>query len=225
MTKPEPGHIGPGSLPLNPPPIRKDSPMSNMIKVALDQASNVQLRWFAATALNIDGIKSGQQDSFLIGKIKGVDPDVTEIEVPDNLEIDPQTGAISVGVPTPEKPQESMADLHPRARAHYKFDPKVKVHIGEAYTETKVKDVMLSVCGDTITVRRGTTVDLPYRFYLSLKQSVEHFFRDTDEVHPITQLPIKERIERPTIAHSVVGPLPSPEEIADFHARTDNLSL
>lgn len=195
------------------------------IKVALEAASNLQLRWFASVALNIEGIKSGQQNAVLISKIKAAAPDTVEIEVPEHLEADPTTGVIQVGAPTPEKPHEAMAELHPRAQAHYRFDPKVKVHIGEAYTETKVKEIQLSVCGDTITIQRGQTVDMPYRFYLALAASKETLYRDTDEINPLTGMAFKESYERPTIPHSLVGPLPSAEEIADFHRRTDNVSL
>lgn len=191
----------------------------------IEEATNIELRYFAGVILGIDGIKSGQQNSVLIGKIKAAAPDITEIDVPDNLAADPTTGVVSVGAPTPEKPQEAMADLHPRAQAHYRFDPKVRVSIGESYTETKVRDVQLSVCGDTLTVQRGTTVEMPYRFYLALAGSKETLFRDTDEINPVTNLPIKEAYERPTINHSLAGPLPSAEEIADFHRRTDDVSL
>lgn len=198
--------------------------MSN-IKVALEAATNLQLRWYAGTALGIDGIKSGQQNTVLISKIKAAAPDTVKIEVPEHLEADPTTGVVQVGAPTPENPEEAMVDMHPRAQAHYRFDPKVKVAIGEAYSPTKVKDVQLTVCGDTITVQRGHTVDMPYRFYLALAASKETLYRDTDEINPQTGIPYKEAYERPTINHSLAGPLPSAEEIADFHRRTDDVSL
>ena len=199
--------------------------MSNMITVPLNEASNIQLRWYASTALNIDGIKSGQQNGVLIGKIKAVAPDLEQIAVPEFLEADPTTGVIQVGAPTPPDAPAIISTLHPRQAAHYRFDPKVKVFVGEAYDGTRVKEVQLSVCGDTLTIKRGSTVEIPYRFYLALQQSIERFFRDTDEMNPLTGMPIKEIVERPTVAHSLAGPLPSAEEIAEFHKRTDAVSL
>lgn len=194
------------------------------IKVSLDAANNHQLRHFAGVVLGIDGIKNGQSDSFLIGKIKAALPDATDIEVPEHIEGGPMPAApIVAGASVAEG--EVVAAMAPRQAAHYRFDPKVKIYIGQPYDGSRMKHIQLSVGGDTLTMERGKEHVIPYRFYLALEQAQEQLFQDTDVDDQRTGMPVKELISRPTVPHTVTGPMPSPEEIAAFHKRTDNVSL
>ena len=49
-------------------------------------------------------------------------------------------------------------------------------------------------------------------------------FRDTDEINPLTGMPIKEYVEQLSYPHQVFS-RPSDEDIAAWHARTDDLAL
>lgn len=201
--------------------------MSN-IKVPLSQATNNQLRHYAGVILGIDGIKAGQSDKFLIGKIEAAAPGIAEIEVPENLpngDITSKAPEIVAAGATGDVETAPDVALSPRDAAHYRFDPVVTVQLGQPYDGSRIKEVMLSVGGQTITIQRGKQVKIPYRFYLSLDQAKEQFYQDTDEIHPQSGMPIKELVERHTIPFQLHGDLPSAAEIAEFHRRTDNVSL
>lgn len=200
-------------------------------RIPLSEASPAQLRHQASVIMGIDGINPHQSSSTLIGKILSVDSTITEIEVEaqDEAQAQPQpaqpASAPSPSNPPAAAPRNAEPELSPRQLAHHRFDPTVRVFIGEPYDGSRVKDVILSVNGVSLTLRRGMEHDIPYRFYLSLAGAKETFMVDTDELHPQTGLPIKEPRERPTISHSLVGPLPSPEQIAEFMRRTEDVSM
>lgn len=195
-------------------------------RIPLTEADAKQLRHHASVVMGIDGISQHHTAAVIIGKINAVDPNLTEIDV----EIVQETVTIptaqqppaAASAPEPTEQELAMTD---RQLAHHKYDPKVRVYIGEPYDQSRFKDVVLSVNGASITLRRGMEHEIPYRFYLSLAGAKETFMVDTDELHPATGLPIKEPRERPTIAHSLAGPLPSPEQIAEFMQRTAHVSM
>ena len=186
------------------------------MKIALNDATNPQLLHFAGVVLGIDGINRGQNNKTLIGKILAVDPTITEIEVPDDLTT--PTPVEQVAPPQGIVPAQKVA---PRKRSnHYRDDPKVTLSIAQG-SGTGVKDVQLDVNGDVVTVRRGATVDVPYRHYLALLEAKTARMVETGETNPQTGMPILEPVDEPTYPFSVVR-MPSDEEIADFHARTDD---
>ena len=193
--------------------------MSGTIKVKLDEASNPQLRYYCEAVLNLDGIKPvGQRNDFLIAKIRAaLGDDITEIEMPaESVNFAaPRAAAVDVA-PTPEGAIPSGI-----AGQHYRYDPKVEVTINETSDKTRARDVQLAVNGDVIIVQRAQRVAIPYRFYLALENAVEKISRETGEINQVTQMPLREWVEQPSYSFTTHR-LPSDEEVAAWHKRTDS---
>lgn len=191
------------------------------IKVKLDDASNAQLRYYCEGVLNLDGIKKGQQDSFLIAKIRAVHgDDCTEIELPEAAQH--MTG-----------PSNAAVDIAPRGEGdipsgpegqHYRYDPKVELTIAPTNDKTRAREVQVAVNGDAFIMQRGKKILVPYRVYLALDAAIEKVTRDTDEINPQSQMPVKEWVDQPSYPFTV-HKLPSDDEIAAWHKRTDNYEL
>lgn len=188
------------------------------MKIPLDQASYQQLLNYAQLSLGLE-VKNGTHTAKLLAAIEAAKPGITEIDlVADAAEIllQPPFVAVDTAAGSAEIPVGKDG-------AHYRYDPKVTVNINES--ETAKNDVILSVNGDSITVKRGVDVAIPYRFYLAMKQAEETIYRDTDELDRRTGLPIKEAVVRPATPFNTVGQFPSASEIAAFHQRTSEYSL
>lgn len=196
--------------------------MSDVIKVKLDDASNPQLRYFCEAVLNLDGIKPvGQRNDFLIAKIKAaLGEDVTEIELPkESVNFAPPKAAAKEIAPTPEGAIPSGP-----AGLHFMYDPKVEITVAATDDKRRPRDVQVAVNGDVIIIQRGQRVAIPYRFYLALENAIEKVSRDTGEINPHSQMPEKEWVDQPSYDYRV-HKLPTDEEIAAWHARTDNAEL
>lgn len=193
--------------------------MSDLMKVKLDEASNPQLRYYCEAILNLDGIKPvGQSNSYYIARIKAVaGDDITEIELPQESVnfAAPRAQAIDVA-PTPEGAIPSGI-----AGQHYRYDPKVEVTINETSDKTRARDVQIAVNGEVIIIQRNKRVSIPYRFYLALENAVEKISRETGEINPVTQMPLREWVEQPSYSFTTHR-LPSDEEVAAWHKRTDS---
>ncbi|SKB32384.1 hypothetical protein [Sphingopyxis flava] len=191
-------------------------------KVALGDATNAQLRYYAEGVLNIDGIKPvGQSNAFLISKIKGVlGEEVEQIELPSTMKLLGATSAPALDV---APAGEGGLPAGPESR-HFRYDPKVEIEIQNSNDKTRSRDCYINCNGDVLQVQRGKRVKIPYRHYLVLVDAVEKVARDTDEINPITHMPVKEWVEQPSYPFSVFS-LPSEEEIAAWHKRMDNVEL
>lgn len=193
----------------------------NMKSIDLDSASNAQLRFVAETILNLDGIKDGQNNATLLAKIRAVHSAPTIMvpaKVADGEKKQQPAPPIDVA-PTPEG-----ATPKGLAGAHFRYDPKVEVMILTTADRTRAQDAFITCNGDTIQVKRGARVQIPYRHYVVLQNAIEQVARDTDQIHPLTGLPIKVFQEQPSYPFQLFK-LPSDEEIAAWHARTDNIEM
>lgn len=196
--------------------------MSDAIKVQLDDASHPQLRYYCEAILNLDGIKPvGQSSSYYIARIRAVLGDeINEIELPaDSVNFAaPKPAAIDIA-PTPEGAIPSGV-----AGQHYMYDPKVELTIAPTNDRTRSRDVQVAVNGDAFIMQRGKRIAVPYRVYLALKDAIETVSRDTDEINPQSQMPVKEWVEQPSYSFTE-NKLPTDEQIAEWHRRTDNFEL
>ena len=195
--------------------------MSDMIKVKLEDATNAQLRYYCEAIINLDGIKAGQSNSHLIAKVRAAQGEETEvIELPpESVHFAPARQAAVDIAPTPEGDIPSGP-----AGQHYRYDPKAEITIAQTSDKTRSRDVQVAVNGDVIIVQRGKRVAIPYRFYLALDNAIEKIARDTDEINPQSQMPVKEWVDQPSYSYTTHR-LPSDEEIAAWHKRTDNNEL
>ena len=193
--------------------------MSALIKVKLDDASNPQLRYYCEAILNLEGIKPvGQSNSYYVSRIRAaLGDEIEEIELPEeSLKFAaPTPQAIDIA-PTPEGDIPSGV-----AGQHYMYDPKAEITIAPTNDKTRSRDVQVAVNGDTFIMQRGKRVSVPYRVYLAIENAIETVARDTDEINPQSQMPVKEWVEQPSYSFTV-HKLPSDEEIAAWHRRTDN---
>lgn len=188
--------------------------MSDMISIPLDDASNKALFHYASVIMGLE-VSSGANNTTLRAKILAVEPSLTEIRVPAAMGATPAVTTI----PAPAAPTAAASGR--KLTSHFRDDPKVEITVAETSDKTRAKEVQIAVNGDVIIVKRGHKVPIPYRFYLALLNAEERIGRETDEVNPITGLPIIEFVNQPSYVFSTHS-MPSEEEIAAYHARCDS---
>tara|TARA_R110000782_G_scaffold13632_1_gene40137 strand:+ start:44 stop:634 length:591 start_codon:yes stop_codon:yes gene_type:complete len=190
--------------------------MSDLIKIAVEDADAAQLFYFATHVLGLE-VKAGTNGPQLRAKIETAAPGTKEIEAP--------PAAVRATAAAPVDPATKKPRIPAgRAGQHYSFDPKVTVRISPTSEQTRPRDVQLAVNGDVVICKRGEPIALPYRHYLALNQAVEMVGRDTGEIHPQTGLPIIEFIEQHSYPFQELE-MPSDEEIAAWHVRVDDASM
>ena len=115
----------------------------------------------------------------------------------------------------------SVAPLPSSGRfPHCSRDPKVRVIIQNAERDgvTTSTPITLGNNGEQVTVQRGIEVDLPYRFFISL--------RDAEKIS-YTQIEGEEEMletRSPAHPYSVVD-MPPKAEIAEWHRVMDGISI
>lgn len=192
--------------------------MSDSAKIPLDDANRDQLFHFARAMLNLD-VNDKCNNATLRAKILAASPGTTHIFVPHTMAtVIEQAPAAAAAAQVEAKASTG------KLSTHFRDDPKVRLMVQETTELTRAKDVQVAVQGDVIIIRRGTEVDIPYRFYLALKDAVEQVARDTDEINPQTGLPIKEWVERHSYPFSVFS-MPSQTEIDAWNKRMSNMAL
>lgn len=191
--------------------------MSELKTIAIDQATNKQLMYHAQTVLGLDGIRKGQNDSFLRGKIESAAPGTSTISY--DPEVTGDTEDLTASAEVEALPENADA----RQRAHYRYDPKVDLVVHKA-PDTKFHDLHLSVNGETLTIQRGERVMLPWRFFLSLRDSRVTKMVETGETNPMTGLAVLEPQDQPSYMFTVHRQPPQ-EEIDAWHERTKDVAF
>lgn len=194
--------------------------MSDTVTVTLEEATNAQLLHFAQTVMGLD-VNPGTPSTTLRSKIMQARPDIDSIEVPAGK---PAAGTVSN--PDGTHTATAAAESIPQGVAglHFRYDPKVRLRIQGTTEATRAKDVQIACQGEVIILRRDRDVEIPYRHFLVLKDAIETVARDTDEINPLTGLPIKEWVEQNSYPYQILA-MPSEEEIAAWHKRTSALQL
>lgn len=185
----------------------------SQIKIPIAEATNAQLLYYAQSILNID-VKAGANTATLVAKIEQAQPDITEISVRAEDSAKPVAVAIapeSEAAPAPAIPTGIEGN-------HWKFDPVVRLKILPASDNFRSREVPIPVGGDLFLAKRNVEIDLPYRFYEALDHAIEMVANDTDEIHPDTQLPIKEYVDQHSYPFFVISE-PSPADLAAWRAR------
>lgn len=95
-------------------------------------------------------------------------------------------------------------------------DPKVRLRIGETELPGGKDPFPIGVNGSIVVVQRKLVVDMPYRYYLALQNAVREVVTQDQKTR---ELMVSEVTNYPLVQ---VIAMPSAEQIADFHARTDN---
>lgn len=192
--------------------------MSDSVK--LQDADAKQLRQYAEL-LGLEA-KSGMNKPQLIALIQRSDPSIEEIPVKSE-EAAPvvdltQPSAAAPDIPPAPGPVVDRGGA-PGVMPHYSTDPKVELTIAKTSETTRSKDVTVAINGDVFRMQRGQRVAVPYRVYLALQDAKEKQAVETgDEVNGI---PVREWQEVYSYPFQVFS-MPSDEEIAEWHARTDN---
>lgn len=175
-------------------------------KVPLHEATPAQLRYYADTILGIADIKPQHQAANIIGKIMAVNPEITEIEVPEDVREHHEGAAAEIAPASDDAPSD-----------HFSHDPRVIVVFSRTSDVTKTKRVQLACNGLTVVADRGVPVKLPYRFYLVNLDATETIGRETDEVNG-AGMPVMEFGDQPSYPMERVE-LPPAKDIIAWHKR------
>lgn len=167
--------------------------------------------------------KSGMNRTQLIALLKRADAAIAEIPVeaePQNTGLGKASAAVPIVSPAPEVTAirgNSGAAIMP----HFSTDPKVELTVNKTSETYRSKDVTVGINGDVFRLQRGQRVAVPYRVYLALLDAKEHQAVDTGEEN--MGVPVRDWQEVQSYPFNV-HEMPSEDEIAAFHARTDGAS-
>ena len=186
-------------------------------KIPIGDASNNQLRHYAANVLGLDNVKNGQSTAHIRGLIEQAMPGIEEIDVTG------MGGDAVDGAPEPTAKTLGPVGNNPNA-AHFSNDPRVDITVMESSDPTKPTEVLVSANGDTIQLKRGERVSIPYRFYRTMLDALEVVPKDTGEINPVTGAPLVIHIEQQSY-HVQVHSLPSDKQIAAWMERVANVEL
>jgi hypothetical protein len=113
----------------------------------------------------------------------------------------------------------------PEDPSHPMNDPIVNVMISEP-KENDEREICLIVGPHTWWCARGVQIALPYRAFLALSQAKTHTREKTGGVDPESGMDLYHFVERGTYGYAVdTANFPTPEQIRDFHNRTDHVKF
>ena len=200
-------------------------------RIPIDDADAATLKHFAEMALGIE-VKLGTNAASLRAKIRAAMPDVKDVPaLPPEPKpvVMPEQQAVHVQTPfIPPINQGNSAEIErpaavsrPASQAlmHPRLDPKVTIEIARTDDKRRAKEVTVSVNGNVWRMQRGQKIDVPYRVYLALLNAKEKAAVETDEINPITGMPVvswEEVYSYPFSVHK----MPSDEEVAAWEAAT-----
>lgn len=174
------------------------------IQKSIEEASPAELRAFANTFLGIP-VDDFDSDATVLAKINAAhEGPIFVAEAPEEVE----TGAPPPSVPGVEKPVQVLVGGLGRN------DPKVRLtlHAEERDGVVNSRHKEVGVNGVVFLIKRGISVDVPYRVYLALKDAVRNNITHDGEGEVLEQ-----------VAHNTpfnVERMPSAEEIEAWHVRT-----
>jgi hypothetical protein len=170
-------------------------------------------------------VKPSMNRTSLIALLKRSNPDLTEIP----FTAEPPAAVVNLAAPSaaapiiPPAPDVTVVSggnsdgLMP----HYSTDPKVELTVAKTTETTRSKDVTVAVNGDVFRMQRGQRISVPYRVYLAMEIAIENQAIDTGEER--NGFPVRDW-QAVNSYPFTVHKMPTNEEIADFHARTDSAS-
>lgn len=178
--------------------------MSALKKIPLADATDDQLRDFAELTLQLD-VTGTSDRSNLLSLIQTAWPQDFLMAEEAAEASDEQTQKIA---PHADRIAGGIGDN----------DPKVILVVREDDKPGGKEPVALGVNGRTIVLQRNVRVEVPYRFYLNLRDAA---------YGSVVQDPVtKEAVETQSPRYNiVVESLPTPAEIAEWHARVDDLVM
>jgi hypothetical protein len=187
--------------------------------VKLEDADAKDLRK-AADLLGLE-TKAAMNRTQLIALLTRANPDLKEItvEAPAQPSVLSQPSAAAPIIPPAPAPIVERGNAGGAAMPHYSLDPKVELTIHKTSETYRSKDVSVATNGDVFRMQRGQRVSVPYRVYLTLRDAKEMQAVETGEER--MGIPVREWQEVYSYPFDV-HKMPTDEEIADFHARTDN---
>jgi hypothetical protein len=192
-----------------------------MFKVKIEEATNEQLREYAQTMLQLD-LEDSLSDADIRAKIDVVKPGLQLLTLNGDAPVQPTTSKAPVRaeyIPGADR-------VPPEDLSHFRFDPIVTINITETNDEARQSDVSIIVGPNQWWIKRAEDAPVPYRVYLALKQAEEWVMTPTGQKDPLTQLPIKEYRKRSPYPFSVdAASFPTPDEIREYHARTDHVKF
>ena len=166
-----------------------------MVKiVTLADASKEQLRNFASRHLGIE-FDTDATAAQMEAKIRTcIAKDTIEIDEPDE--------AVTVAASTADAPKGDMTVSGQ--------DPKVRLSIHESDSAGGKRAVPAGVNGNIMLLPRNQEIEIPYRYYLALKDAVESRWFQNSETDELVENKV------PSYAYSVLQ-MPSQEEVDRWH--------
>ena len=191
-------------------------------RIKIEDATMPQLTAFAEQAMGLE-IKKGTnavQIRGLLEKAGYAGDTITDMTTPVQAVAATSEVLPAVEGENPELRPAAISRPATRRLMSQVDDPRVVLTIHKTNDKTRSRDVTLSVNGVTTRIKRGETVDVPYRVFESLKNAIEKQPVDTGEVNAMGQPIIgwDDVLSYPYSVHK----LPTDEEVAKWHADTDS---
>lgn len=200
-----------------------------MKTIPIDQAEAKDLRYYAKTVLGLDGITNMMNGQTLRSKILAAAPGTTEVTVAEDPESLAQADAeqrqqtiASQPVLPPSTPSIPLG-LAPRQAAQYRYDPKVKVYIPVVPGPGGDRHVPVAVNNDVVEIGRDQWIEVPYRFYLALKDAVASELTPKNGEDGRLEIVSRDVLSYPFNVDPTT--LPSQEQIDEWNKRVGDIEL
>lgn len=183
--------------------------------IAIAEATDQQLRAYALMFLQLDINKQASTET-IIAKIK-------EAQTHENITIVIEDDGEQDGAPPPSHDEQGKPyitqPLTPAADGRLfdndsSKDPRITINIFEGTGKFGKRPIPVGVNGRTMLLPRNKDINIPYRYYLALKDAVQTEVHDEANERDATQID-RTSSDVPSYPFSVVLP-PSKKELEDW---------
>jgi hypothetical protein len=148
-----------------------------MKTVKFEDASHAELVYFAVTVKGIE-IKPGTNATQIRSKIRTVDPEIAEFDVPDDLEAAGAKSAeaaqsVEIGVRSGARQVPEPQRGGPLPASSHKNDPTIDIYIPSTKDPGGEREVQVAVNGYLWLIKRDQWITVPYRVFRALENAVE----------------------------------------------------
>jgi hypothetical protein len=156
-----------------------------MKKVPIKDATEAQLRAFGESHLGLQ-FEPTEQLAAIRSKVEAVWTK-PEIQLADEKAA-PKVAAGTAAKPKRPETQDGQPVLVARTKKH-ETEPLVRVMIAKTEGAGGADDVPLGCNGEIMTVPRGKIIDIPRRYFESLKNAVKHVYDTTEDGKSLNPVP------------------------------------
>ena len=174
-------------------------------QIKIEDATKEELLKFANEKLGLAKIHHATGRGKILAKIR-------QAWTPDYIELHGESDNAPANDNTPKPANDNAAEDKIRALTggSSKGDPMVRMFINEAEGAGGQRPVFVSVNHVPFLIPRGEEVDVPYRFFLALKNAVGTIYEQDTNTYEVPGR------EVPTYPYNVVR-MPTPDEMVDWN--------